>query len=346
MIIIISVLFLVILFLGSLYLLKPELFKTSINNKHNIPSQFNLSSEENTILVGCIFDSNNSQYVCLNKTNRGFEKVTFLDEYTDLDYIEEGFLLLEYKNSGWEKFDVNTEEIFSRWYQDISLTEESFYFEEEGGIHVDLYNYVQLKVIQKRLATLKEEEFKEQLTKFRSSPYFIMTPMRYDDWLYVCETTDNACVFWEKYQEYPYNVIKSVNSDETWDFNDLSKTWSRIRMLTIGLSSINPEYSEYENMMVEYEKFKEKFISIHQEVSEEELIFMGEYLPLWLVYYSDNLYEGWKNANKNDFYYLVDIYCPTTNCLEFKLNILYDEYKKKISFNLNSSIYIINSFFC
>ena len=77
--IIISSFILVALVLGILYLLKPEIFDLNIFKKQSDFSAFDLSQDE-TIVVGCIFGTTKDDYICFNKTEREFEKVLLLEK--------------------------------------------------------------------------------------------------------------------------------------------------------------------------------------------------------------------------------------------------------------------------
>ena len=310
-----------------LYFLKPEFFVKEYYNKLDIPSEFNLSSD-NVPLVGCVFGSKRTEYVCFNKTKSTFEEAPFLLSYKREESLDEGFILLQLVDSQWQIYDVNAQDIFLKWYKETDLNIKTFLSEQEDGRHVDLYNLVQFRVIQNRYSELEEDVFKEELETVSKEGYKITSPMRSDDWKYVCEITSDTCLSWEKYQKLPSYLFKSLNSDSSFDFKDLNNTWSRIMMLTVGLNSLSKENKEYGNVIGEYDKFIEKYISTYPNSSEEEIMFIGEYLPLGLVEYADSLYKGWSGKYENQYYYLINLYCfSSDSCLQSKLNIIHDEYE-------------------
>lgn len=315
--------FILLAFLSSFFFF-PTLFNDLLY-QHNIPEEYNLS-ETRKPLIGCLIEVSEDHNLCYNKEARTFQKVDFLDEYTNIDKYEEGFVLLEPNGEILKEYEVDIEDVFTKWYVDIKANEKGFSTDIEGIIHLDLYNLVQWRILQFRRGDIQEEVVGDELDKYvRNSSYIIMTPMRYSDLQFVCEIKSEDCNFWKSFKEIPFNIIKSANNDENWDFNDMNMNWSRLVMTSVGLSSIDTENPENEEYISEYEEFKQGFREYYGEVSDEEFEFIGQYLPLDFSYLWSSFFKGWDDVNKTHYYKLLDLYCAKEECLEIKLNILYDE---------------------
>jgi len=135
------------------------------------------------------------------------------------------------------------------------------------------------------------------------------------------------CVSFSNLYKIPFLHLREINQNPDSDITDLELVWSNLKMLNLGINSLNNNSLQSEETSIEYEKFLSNVLKNNQGLTKEEALFIGEYLPIWLLDYVDVLYKSWVGESKDYYIVLLDSVCKESQCLEIKLNVLYNEFK-------------------
>jgi len=287
-----------------------------------------LGSAEDPV-VGCILGGNQGGNYCYKRADRTFSKADFLDNLPEIKDFPSGLYILRLHNKAWEEFPVDKEELLNKWYTDISANESMFLREVDSNFDVSLYSLVKFRRIQILKNELSKEDFIKELSKYSKAPYRISMPMSYSDLTYVCSlVSSESCDSWKVHQEIPYKFIKSINEDSSFDYKDLRNLWSRMKFLNVGYNSIDLLDEKNESKVFEYEKFLNKVITINPQFSREKISFLSDYLPLNFIDFIDPLFDYWNKEFANNYLWILGATCGDEECLDIKLNTIYDEYTK------------------
>ena len=322
--------FVVILFiLGSvsiLYYLSLEDGPPSSGNMIEIDSDFNLSSNE-TPLIGCILGIRD-EISCYNKQGN-FQKADFLDNQNELNSLGKGFVLLTLDDGIFTIYDFDIDSIFENWYEEIDLDGDSemFFYNIGEEVHVDLYNLMQWRVVQKRKGEIELENILDELRNFKTDGlYVIMSPMRSSDMDLICESDEELCHDFERYISIPSQRIVSLTVVSDWEYGDMFNDWGLIRTLVLGANTLNPSGgARSEEAIQTYDILREDIKNSYSHLEDSEIEFIGTFLPLGLISYWSDLYYGWSDDFTDHYYYLIDLYSDKAPNLGTKLNILYNE---------------------
>lgn len=321
------ILLLAIIIAGVIYYQKKGEIK-NINNKGD-DSYFNyiIANKEGPI-VACIIGEEKENNFCFNNIEKTFTGVNFLKDFSTEKNLA-GFYILTLNDGIWEEYPVDKDELLNRWYNELLANEKQFLIDVDNKIDVDLYNLVKIRRIQILRKEITEEVFIKELNQYSKDPYRILTPMNYSDLLYICTLiSSESCDSWRVPQRRPYELIKATNEDSGFDYKEMRSLYSRIKYLSIGYNSTDLIDEKNKPKALEYEKFLNKILSENPQLSKEKIFFIGNYLPLELIDSIEPLYNNWTKKFSTNFFWLVGAICRDNQCLDNKLNILYDEYIK------------------
>lgn len=321
------ILLLAIIIAGVIYYQKKGEIK-NINNKGD-DSYFNyiIANKEGPI-VACIIGEEKENNFCFNNIEKTFTGVNFLKDFSTEKNLA-GFYILTLNDGIWEEYPVDKDELLNRWYNELLANEKQFLIDVDNKTDVDLYNLVKIRRLQILRKEITEEEFIKELNQYSKDPYKILTPMNYSDLLYICTLiSSESCDAWGVHQKRPYELIKATNLDARFEYTEMRSLYSRIKFLIMGYNSINMLDENNKQKINEYDKFLKKVISENPQLSKEKIFFIGNYLPLDLIDSTDSLFNNWGGKFSPNYLWLLGAVCKDKQCLDNKLNILYDEYIK------------------
>ena len=311
-----------------IYYLSPKFFGKNENSEVDSYEEYVLKYDQGPI-VGCIIGDKQGANSCYKIAEKTFSEGNFFNNSKEIKNLTSGIHILRLNKDKWEKYPVKKEELLEGWYENMLENEELFIAEVNGGIDVDLYNRVRFRRIQILKKDYTQEGLIEELSKYSQNPYRIFSPMRYSDLSYVCSLmSSESCDSWKVHQEIPYEFIKSINEDSSFDYSDLRNLFSRIKFLNMGYDSIDTLDEASKIKIEEYDNFFSSVISNYPHFSKEKILFISNYLPFYFVEQIDPLYEYWEGEFANNYLWLIGASCNNNSCLDIKLNILYDEYTK------------------
>ena len=316
----------IILFLFSalFYFVKfPEKESTLSTNPFG---EFGLEYDQ-TPLLACFIGIEGYKNFCLKPENKGFYPMDLLDEHPEIQVYPSGLYILELKEDSLRSSKVNADIILEKWYKYILLNEGSFIREVGEKKTIDLYNLTQLRMIQMKKGVYSESDMIEEFTNYSEGEYIPTSPMRYSDFSFLCSIAPKMCVSFSNLYKIPFLHLREINQNPDSDITDLELVWSNLKMLNLGINSLNNNSLQSEETSIEYEKFLSNVLKNNQGLTKEEALFIGEYLPIWLLDYVDVLYKSWVGESKDYYIVLLDSVCKESQCLEIKLNVLYNEFK-------------------
>ena len=294
-----------------------------------IDDKFNISSSK-TPLLACIFGiTEDGEYWCYNKEGFGFLETNLLDTYLNLEDFDKGLVFIQPKGNNLEKYDVDIEGIYTKWYEEINEKERVFYINKTELTLIDLYSLMKWKELEVKTKNIDESDLKNELESIlesiKKSETFTLFPMSKQSLDYLCTIVPKDCDYWQSYYkergEYTIlEIIKKYNMEG--DFTDKKETYSALRTYIIGTSSEGSS----NNPTGEYLEFITKIKENDESMTDEKINFLGKYFFRDYFDYSDQLYEGWQN-NKEHYYKFLDLVCNIDTCVNIKLDILFDEYK-------------------
>lgn len=323
------ILLLAIITAGVIYYQKKGESKNIYNNKgENSYFNYILANTKGPI-VGCILGEEKENNFCFNNNDRIFTKVNFLDTFSRTNNFPKGLNILMLNNGFWEEYPIQKEELLIKWYNELLANQKQFLIDVDNKTDVDLYNLVKIRRLQILRKEITEEEFIKELNQYSKDPYKILTPMNYSDLLYICTLiSSESCDAWGVHQKRPYELIKATNLDARFEYTEMRSLYSRIKFLIMGYNSINMLDENNKQKINEYDKFLKKVISENPQLSKEKIFFIGNYLPLDLIDSTDSLFNNWGGKFSPNYLWLLGAVCKDKQCLDNKLNILYDEYIK------------------
>ncbi len=277
-------------------------------------------------LVGCLINVEGFSNMCFKVKNQGFYKADFLGAYPDVQLLPSGFYIFEFSEKSLREYSVDRDELFEKWYTELVNAQDEFSKEVGGVRHVDAYNLCQLRNIQMSKGDLSSDDYKAEMDGYVGKEYNILFPMKYSDFDYTCSISKDMCSFWERKQSIPYSIIEDFNDNPEFDFENKKLIYSSVGILIRGLNSLNTSTFENDYMLLEYEEFMANLLEKSEFESRDKVLFMGEYIPFFLLDLLDTFYENWEGESRDYYLLLLDSSCGSEECLEIKLNILYDAY--------------------
>lgn len=320
-------LFFLLLLSGSFYIfiLKDPLrfFVNDESFYRDNASEYNLGDESQNFLLACLIDYRNEELWCYSKKSEEFQRASFFENEIQSDNYQRGFILLEIDRNEIKEYSVDTDALFDKWYQQISDNED-FFFPIDSS--VNLYDFLSWKIIQYRKSDITKEEIKRELQSLKDDRYIIESPAKASDLEIVFEEGSEEYQYWYKYRELPAYVLDKFNSQESEIFGDPRRSIVLLSNYVRGMKSLNSADLEESELVEKYQEFEKRFKTFHSDVSSEEIVFRGEFVPLGLVDFNSEIYDSWERNDRDGYYYFLDIYNNDTNNYIFELKILYEEY--------------------
>jgi hypothetical protein len=313
------------------------IFRDSLNNvfsnieKDVIESsyEYSLKSDGDTLTLSCLIGYKENELWCYSIEDNQFSRLDFLEEHIDLNSQDEGLKVLELDKNSLSDYDVEKDRILNEWYQEINNKESELFFKDfEENTHVDLYNLSQWRIVESKVEGVSKSDIATELLSYTNNEkYQITTPVRFSILL---DLFDRGSEEFESVYDYisiPSNIIESTNNDSEWDFSDLEANRGRLSYYAVGLSVIDMDNPGNSKLKSIYSNYEELMKENNEDITREELIFLGTYLPLGLSSYSDVIYNNFVDGNMEDYIYFLDNYRDDRTNYLIKLNLLYDEYK-------------------
>ena len=305
-------------------LLNIGIFEEKFNSE--MVMEFDLDLSEESSRYACINGMRSGEYFyCFDKSLENFEDASYIANHLDISSLPEGFLLFSISNNQIKLVNDSSESIYSNWSEYISANEEGLFFNQpEDKVLVSISEYIPWKLVEYRSSKTAISDLVELIDSLENRSTITLTRLSIDIKEELCAIEGISCSFFEGEYTDLIGIVRSYSSIDYSDIDIYSReNLSKLYVLSMVLSSVSEEDIYWD----EYQEFKDKIETTYG-FTDEQIMFISDYIPWQLIGYWEALYEGFNNDEINANYgYLIDLFCDEGSCIKNKVNLLYKNYE-------------------